>query len=438
MCAICGRTACDDGASFAFREIGSDRGAVAGSRHGGGPQDWWAVVAGDAWRLNGLTDVGTPVIVTYAFAAAHEVGRDEAVADAALREATRAAVDVAETVAGVRFVEVEPGAEAMIEVRYNTDGSGWSWAHYPRATASSPGTTGEISMSDVLQGFAPGSVGFEILLHELGHAMGLKHPHDGAPRLPGDLDNTSNTIMSYNVDGAYKQTYQALDVAALEYLYGGAEAFDGVRTFARGGEGTTVVAVGSGEADVLVGVNGASVLRGKGGDDVLTGRAAGDRLAGGTGRDVMDGGPGGDTLLGGRGDDRGAGGDGGDRVYGHGGDDVLAGGTGEDLLRGGGADDILDGGAGDDVLWGGRGDDEMHGGAGRDRFVLGRTGHDVATDFDPYGGDRIDLSQVDAAPGTIVERTVRSGDDIVVETAHGSLTLAGAGGLAIAEWYFVA
>ncbi|MBV5344652.1 MAG: M10 family metallopeptidase C-terminal domain-containing protein, partial [Rhodoferax sp.] len=68
------------------------------------------------------------------------------------------------------------------------------------------------------------------LIHELGHALGLKHPFAGAdavglpgegPFLPASEDNTTWTVESYNSNLAqYHLTFSPLDIAALQYLYG--------------------------------------------------------------------------------------------------------------------------------------------------------------------------------------------------------------------------
>jgi len=75
---------------------------------------------------------------------------------------------------------------------------------------------------------APGSYNFEILLHEIGHALGLKHPgnYGGAVRPPyvsPTFDTRAYTVMSYVDDKSlnmYNEGPNLLDIDAIQYLYG--------------------------------------------------------------------------------------------------------------------------------------------------------------------------------------------------------------------------
>ena len=221
----------------------------------------------------------------------------------------------------------------------------------------------------------------EVLLHEAGHALGLKHPgnYNGVagvgqpPYLPASEDIADVTLMSYNrlAPRDANDTITALpafDAATVQYLYGVAPTVNAGDTlwrysvFSRTGH---LLADGSGvdtlDASDVAATPGAAVdmtidLRqgarifaghaaelitapgqvsinygssiehalGSAGNDAITGNWGDNRLSGGAGRDTLMGLAGNDTLLGGEGDDL--------------------------LIDYAGQPSLLDGDAGDDVL----------------------------------------------------------------------------------------
>jgi len=121
-----------------------------------------------------------------------------------------------------------------------------------------------------------GNSGYETLLHEMGHALGLKHPFEGTVTLPDNEDNTSNTLMSYTSSGGPYSTFNDYDIAAINWIYGG----DGLA------------------GDLGIGsINGGRYWTGTEGNDTLTAGNSDDTLKGEAGNDHLDGGTGQDTAV---------------------------------------------------------------------------------------------------------------------------------------------
>jgi Ca2+-binding RTX toxin-like protein len=163
-------------------------------------------------------------------------------------------------------------------------------------------TSSDVETSgDVL--FNTGALSLGLAIHEIGHALGLKHPFDGFTTLALALDNTSNTVMSYT--GGLQNQLGSLDIAAVQQLYG-LNSADG--TEAPGGwswnaalEQLTII--GSPASQTLQGASSNDIITGLGGNDRLVGWAGNDRLDGGDGDDMLLGGGGDDTFIGGLGND---------------------------------------------------------------------------------------------------------------------------------------
>lgn len=131
------------------------------------------------------------------------------------------------TILGVPVVEVAESAGTVGAIRLMvSDFSGYAYTYYP--TPGGNGVAGDIHLSSAYDrlgdtnGFqqSAGNHGYLALIHEIGHAFGLKHPHTGSPVLPVSEDNNTHTVMSYTFVGRSPATPMSYDVMALQYLYG--------------------------------------------------------------------------------------------------------------------------------------------------------------------------------------------------------------------------
>lgn len=115
--------------------------------------------------------------------------------------------------------------------------AGWSdgafaYAFFPNESPLSPANDVVFrndSYNNTASNIADGSPNFNAQLHEIGHALGLDHPHDGgvdgasSASSPGNhgLNDSRYTVMSYGQTSDYfPSSLMALDIAAIQYLYG--------------------------------------------------------------------------------------------------------------------------------------------------------------------------------------------------------------------------
>uniref|UniRef100_UPI000A9DC4E0 M10 family metallopeptidase n=1 Tax=Pseudomonas bananamidigenes TaxID=2843610 RepID=UPI000A9DC4E0 len=98
-----------------------------------------------------------------------------------------------------------------------------AWAYFP---ANTP-TGGDVWIGPQTSDANPnkGSYDYMTFVHEIGHALGLKHPFDVSTTnkilLDPSLDDVHFTVMSYNSNYSYQPTTpMVLDIIAIQSLYG--------------------------------------------------------------------------------------------------------------------------------------------------------------------------------------------------------------------------
>lgn len=339
-----------------------------------------------------------------------------------------------------------------------------------------------------------GNEAFLYFTHEIGHAMGLNHGHEFPAFVNSGFDSQEYTVLTYSdyvgdtdidsydsgpVDWA--QSYQQLDIQALQFLYGvnhsatgeiwsgdtvytfnpntgemsingagqGAPAGNRIfRTIWDGhGEDTYDLSNYSTALDIDLAPGAFSTFAAAQLADLdrfssLTSRIAEGNVAnalawgsdtrglienatGGAGHDTIAGNAVANILKGRGGDDTLAGLAGADRLFGGGGRDDLNGGGQADTLKGGGARDLLKGGNGTDRLEGGGGNDRLKGG-GKDDVLIGGDGFDRLTGGagrDDFVFSKVSHSSTGAAADRIMDFQKGQDDVDLSALGGGNLTL---------------
>lgn len=303
---------------------------------------------------------------------------------------TRSALSLFSAVSNLTFQEAGGTSAPSADLRFaQSDMPSTAWAYFP----TSDETGGDVWVNKSSRNYASpekGNYAYLTIVHEIGHALGLEHSHEGG--MPLSRDSMEYTVMSYrsyvgaslytgysNETWGYAQSLMIYDIAAIQHMYGanyatnsgnttyswnpttGELSVNGHRQGAAGGNrilqtvwdggGNDTYSFAKYKTDLKIDLRpGAWTTTSEeqlaklywDGSELADGNIAnallyqGNRRSlienanGGSGDDAITGNVAANVLRGNAGDDK---------LYGQGGRDVLIGGSGGDLLNGGSGTD---------------------------------------------------------------------------------------------------
>lgn len=261
------------------------------------------------WTQTGSSStVAKPVFLTYSFAETKPpTASGVSYADpnyfrpltSSERGIFREAMKEWEAVSGIVLFEV-PGGLGDIEAGgYKLSGDTAGQGSYPQSGVSM--SNGKPTLFWPSYGYEgvfldiESGMNLHVMLHEIGHTLGLQHPHDGdGVHLDPSLDNGANTVMSYN---DYEPYLGVMDVEAIQAMYGTPEQKGSqIASWSWDAASLTLTQHGTAAGEIIHGMGAHDVIHAGGGRDLVVTRSGNDvvyvkgtefQINAGTGFDIV-------------------------------------------------------------------------------------------------------------------------------------------------------
>jgi len=208
-------------------------------------QDVDALISGFAWDIDATNGVITYSFPTSSAQLGYSLGSTVFFSSGFSSTQQNVAEDAMGMAEDYTLIDFQEGSSSNATVRwFNATGPGipTAFGYFPNTGDSG----GDMAFNDGSfdSNLTSGTYENATFIHELGHALGLKHGHecccsacgggDGGA-MPADQDSMEYSIMTYrsyeghdldelpfytNADGSYAQTYMISDIAALQRMYG--------------------------------------------------------------------------------------------------------------------------------------------------------------------------------------------------------------------------
>lgn len=338
--------------------------------------------------------------VSTAYSTSTETLSNFAALDSFQQNGARSAFSQYAAVANVTFVEQTGVNASTATIRMaSTDAASTAYAYMP-STSALGGDVWFNNSGGWYDRPDRGDYAYSTFVHEIGHAIGLVHPHDhgnAADNMPSDRDSIEFSIMSYrsyvgaaltgyvNEIWGFAQSLMMYDIAAVQTIYGANYSVNNTDTVYSWDPGFAEVSINGSYRTVMDHNRIFQTIWDGGGTDTYdfsayttalkvdlepggwttasVGQLAklrydGTQVARGNIANALQFDGDARSLI--------------ENAVGGGGNDVVKGNSAANYLRGRGGDDDVYGRAGDDTLWGGEGNDYVDGGAGTDVAVFGQ------------------------------------------------------------------